>query len=244
MNTRVRAAALDPTKVTPFQLLLYRVVRLASALFSRAFWKLRVVGRDHVPPAGPFILAPVHRSNVDSILVADVTGRRVRYMGKQEMWKYAFSSWFFTSMGGVPVDRGSADREALRTCTTLLRAGEPVVMFPEGQRRSGPVVEELYDGPAYLALRTGAPILPVGIGGSEPAMPKGARMVRPVPVTMVIGPPIWPVASDGGARAPRRAVRELSERLRVELQRLFDEAEDEVRSRSAGPSSRSAGGGG
>jgi 1-acyl-sn-glycerol-3-phosphate acyltransferase len=102
------------------------------------------------------------------------------------------------------------------------------VLFPEGTRRSGPVVEDVFDGAAYVALRTGAPIVPVGIGGSERAMPKGAKFIHPVKVRMVIGKPLHPPATEGGARAPRRAVRELTVELQKRLQDLFDEAQSKA----------------
>ena len=98
-------------------------------------------------------------------------------------------------------------------------------MFPEGTRRSGPVVTELFDGPAYVACRTGAPIVPVGIGGSERAMPKGAKFIRPVKVVIVVGEPIHPPPPVDGARVPRRAVRELTETLRTRIQALYDTAQ-------------------
>ena len=205
----------------------YAFVRALVAGFCRLFWRIRIEGAAHVPATGPFVLAPVHRSNIDTPLVCALTRRPLRYMGKREMWKYGWSAWFFTSLGGFPVDRGHADREALRTCVEVLRRGEPLVLFPEGTRQSGPVVESLFDGAAYVALKAGAPIVPVGIGGSEAAMPKGARFIRPVKVAMVVGPPIRPVAGDGG-RASRRAVRELTAELRDELQRLFDLARARV----------------
>ncbi|MBW8826825.1 MAG: 1-acyl-sn-glycerol-3-phosphate acyltransferase [Acidobacteria bacterium] len=211
--------------LSPAQVAWYAVVRNLMYLFGKSFWRLQIVGREHVPVTGPFILAPVHRSNVDTPLVSAVTGRCLRYMGKDAMWKYRWSAWFFTSLGGFPVHRGSADREAMRRCEKVLEGGEPLVMFPEGTRQSGPVIEEMFDGVAYVALRAGVPIVPVGIGGSERAMPKGARMIRPVKLTMVIGPPIAVSPPAEGERVPRRAVRELTERLRHELQLLFDEAQ-------------------
>lgn len=212
------------TRLSRVQLLWYAFVRGVIIAFCRGFWRLRVDGTEHVPRSGPFILAPVHRSNVDTPLVCAVTRRPLRYMGKDAMWKYRASAWFFTSLGGFPVHRGTADREALRSCVEVLARGEAVVMFPEGTRQSGPLVEELFDGPAYVSLRTGAPIVPVGIGGSERAMPKGAKMIHPGRVCLVVGQPIHPPSSGSGARAPRRAVRELTLRLRDELQVLFDEA--------------------
>lgn len=204
--------------------LLYFVVRNAIVGFCKLFWRVTVEGREHIPLTGPFILSPVHRSNIDTPLVAACTSRRVHYMGKQEMWKYKLSAAFFTAMGGIPVNRGAADREALRKSAQVIEAGEPLVIFPEGTRRSGPVVEEMFEGAAYVATKTGAPIVPVGIGGSEGAMPKGAKFIKPVKCTIVIGPPLHPEPGEPG-KAPRRAVRELNDRLQAELQRLFDDAQ-------------------
>jgi 1-acyl-sn-glycerol-3-phosphate acyltransferase len=146
-------------------------------------------------------------------------------MGKDSVWKYRWSAWFFNSLGGIPVERGTPDREALRLSAEILRGGEPLVMFPEGTRQSGPVITDMFDGVAYLALRAGVPIVPVGIGGSEAAMPKGAKFPRPVKLTMVIGEPIPVAAPAAGERVPRSAVRDLTERLRQQLQLLYDEAQ-------------------
>jgi 1-acyl-sn-glycerol-3-phosphate acyltransferase len=210
---------------TPGQRLLYGVVRTVIVGFCRAFWRMEVIGREHVPRDGSFILAPVHRSNIDTPAVAAVTRRRLRYMGKDSLWKYRWSAWFFRNMGGFPVHRGTPDREALRWASSVARAGEPVVMFPEGTRQEGPIVEHVLDGVAFVALREGVPILPVGIGGSDRAMPKGARSLRPVKITLVIGEPIRVDPPGPGERVPRRAVRELTERLRDDLQLLYDEAQ-------------------
>ena len=204
------------------QLLFYRGVRNFLVGFSRLYWRLTVEGREHVPP-GPFVLAPVHRSNIDTPLVSAVTTRRLRFMGKDTLWKYRLPGWVLTALGGFPVHRGAADREALRRCVEVLRGGEPLVLFPEGTRQSGPLVQPLFEGAAYLATRTGVPIVPVGVGGSERAMTKGSMVLRPVKVHVVVGEPLWAEGA-GEGRASRRAVRELTERLRDELQRLFDEA--------------------
>jgi 1-acyl-sn-glycerol-3-phosphate acyltransferase len=140
------------------------------------------------------------------------------------MWKYGFSDWFFTSMGGFPVHRGTPDREALKACEALLRDGQPLVIFPEGTRKSGPVVEEIFEGPAYLAAKLQVPVIPVGIGGSEGAMPKGAKMIKPVKVVIVIGEPLAPPPPTEGGRVGRKGVRALSDRLKEQLQELLDDA--------------------
>jgi len=212
-------------RFAPWQGVLYRVVRSVVGGFCRLFWRVRIRGLEHIPADGAFILSPVHRSNVDTPLVALMGKRLLRFMGKDGMWKFRISDWFFTSMGGFPVHRGIPDRDALRSCEQLLAAGQALVIFPEGTRRRGPVVEEMFEGPAYLAAKLQVPIVPVGIGGSEGAMPKGARGIRPVRISIVIGEPIPPPAPTESGRVGRKGVRGLTDQLRGRLQDLFDEAQ-------------------
>lgn len=204
----------------------YQFARLVLKGFGLLFWRVQLKGLDNVPADGPFVVAPVHRSNVDTVLMAFISRRHLRYMAKDSLWRKRWSAKLLTALGGFPVNRDAPDREALRTCEAALRRGEAVVMFPEGTRRTGPVVADLYEGAAFVALRGGVPIVPVGIGGSSGAMPRGAKLMRPVKIRMVIGTPIQPPPRQGaGARGSRRQVRELTEQLQRELQRLFDEAE-------------------
>lgn len=206
----------------------YAVARAIVAGFTRVWTRLRVEGREHVPASGAFVLAPVHRSNMDTPIAACVTRRRLRFMGKDTMWKVRPAGWLFSALGGFPVVRGTADREALHRCIAVLEAGEPLVLFPEGERKSGPTVQPLFDGAAYVALKAGVPIVPVGIGGSEAVMPKGARFIRPRKVHVIVGEPIHPPASVTGSRVPRSAIREVTAELHTTLQRLFDEASARV----------------
>ena len=128
-------------------------------------------------------------------------------------------------LGGFPVERGTADRTALRAATDVLSLGEPLVMFPEGTRRTGDRVrrDDMLDGPAFVAARAGVPIVPVGLGGTVRALPVGSVVPRPRRVVVVVGDPIPPPAKVQG-RVPRRAVRELTDRLYRELSDLYVEA--------------------
>ena len=201
----------------------YAVIRGLVAGFCRLFWRLSIQGRENIPD-GPFVLAPVHRSNVDFAITAAATTRRMRYLAKDSIFKYGLGR-VWESLGAIAVARGTPDREAMRSLEDSIRAGEPVVMFPEGTRQSGPEVQPLFDGPAYVAARSKVPIVPVGIGGSERAMPKGSKLIRPVKITMIIGKPIVPEAREDGARVPRRVVTEITAQLKDEVQRLFDDAQ-------------------
>ncbi len=203
----------------------YRFARAAVMVPSWLLWRMRFTGTENLPQTTPYVLAPVHRSYIDTLLAGYVTNRRVRFMGKEEMWRTPWVAKLFNSLGGFPVRRGTPDREALRMCVQFLAAGEPVVLFPEGSRRSGPVVQPLFAGPAFVALRANVPIVPLGIGGSERAMAKGSKFIRPGRIALAVGRPIWPPPASEGARVPRRVVDELTERLHKELQEVFDAAQ-------------------
>jgi 1-acyl-sn-glycerol-3-phosphate acyltransferase len=203
----------------------YAFVRTIVMLFTRSWTRMSIEGREHLPATGAYVLAPVHRSYIDTPISSCLTRRRLRFMGKDTLWTRGWSAWLLSALGGFPVSRGTADREALRRCVAVLEGGEPLVLYPEGERKSGPVVQPLFDGAVYVALRAGVPIVPVGIGGSERVMPKGAKLIYPRKVAVVIGEPIPPERNTAGGRVARSAIKQHSEALHETLQRLFDEAQ-------------------
>jgi 1-acyl-sn-glycerol-3-phosphate acyltransferase len=192
------------------------------SVFSVVF-RVRVVGKERVPRSGAYIVAPSHRSNYDVPFAAYITPRTVRFLAKQELFRTPLSRRLFDALGAVEVDRGAADRGAMRALEGVLEAGEPVAIFPEGTRRSGPEIAPLFAGAAYLSVKFGVPIVPVGIGGSEHILPKGAKLPRLHRVVVSVGEPIVPPTLEGRAR--RRAAQQLTEQLQTELQRCFTEAE-------------------
>lgn len=201
----------------------YRFARAVLVGLCYLLFRVKVVGKDKVPPSGPFVVAPTHRSIVDIPLTATITRRRLRFMGKQELWGTRFGAWLFTSLGGFPVDR-TAGTGAARAALARLERGEPVVLFPEGTRRSGPRIEDLQGGTAYLAVKAGVPILPVGIAGSEEIMPSGSPLIRPRRVAVVVGDLITPAPGTSTGRARKDEIAALGARLEESLQHLFDDA--------------------
>lgn len=151
------------------------------------------------------------------------TNRRIRFMAKQELFKKPMLAKLLTGLGGFPVDRGGADRAALRTAQACIEAGEPTAVFPEGTRVAGPMLGDLFDGAAYLSIKTGVPILPVAIGGSEQILASGHVLPKLKRVAVVIGAPIFPPAREGGV-VKRSSVAAMTAQLQTSLQALFDEA--------------------
>ena len=199
----------------------YRSVRRTIMTVLYPYFRVQRRGREHLDISGPVIVAPVHRSNLDTPLLSGMSRRRLRALSKESLFSNRLFGAFLAALGAFPVRRGVADREAMREAVRMLDAGEQVVVFPEGTRQTGPRVETVFDGVSYLASRTGAAVVPIGIAGTEAAMATGTRLPRPVRVAMVAGPPIRPPAG----RMSRPQMSRFSETVREHLQSVFDEAQ-------------------
>lgn len=205
---------------------LYLTLRFFVRSFTRLYWRASIVDDHNMPASGPLILAPVHRSNLDVPLVGAASPRRLRYLAKGSLFRTRFWAWFLSALGGFPLDRdSSAPREALKASTEVLKRGEPLVVFPEGERKSGPRVQPLLDGAVWLSSRTGAPIVPMAIGASERALPKGANIPKPTKLVFLFGEPIAPPVPANGKRVSRGEITAATAELRVILQDLFDDAQ-------------------
>jgi 1-acyl-sn-glycerol-3-phosphate acyltransferase len=203
----------------------YRILRpIAVPVFAAAF-RLEVEGKELIPKKGPGILAANHRSYLDVPMLGMVTRRQLHFMAKAELWERRFSRWFCDVMGSFPVRRGEADRAALERSLELLNAGELLGLFPEGTRQEGPVIQHCQMGVAYLAQKTGSPVVPVAITGSDRAMGLGASVPRPAKIRVRVGTPLD--LSMPGTR-PRLAREKATAQLRAELQQLYDALREEV----------------
>ena len=198
----------------------YQFARGVVLSVFRVVFRVRVVGKERVPTKGAYILAPSHRSILDVPFAAYVTSRTVRFLAKDDLFSSPWGRRLFDALGAVEVERGTADRGAMRALEAVLERGEPVAIFPEGTRHSGPEIAELFAGAAFLSVKFGVPIVPVGIGGSEHILPKGKVLPR---VAVSVGEPLHPPVLEGRAR--RSAAKLLTDQLQTSLQRCFDDAE-------------------
>jgi 1-acyl-sn-glycerol-3-phosphate acyltransferase len=204
----------------------YKAVKAFLRLLCFVYFRVKVERADQIPGSGAVIVAPNHRSFIDFLVVGTTaTRRKAFFMAKDDLWKSRILGTLLETFGAFPVNRAGADRLALDRARAVLEKGELLILFPEGTRRSGPKIEQLHEGAAFLAARTGAPIVPVGVGGTSAAMPKGARLPHPVKVRLVVGEPIAAPERSGGGRVARSKVHAVTEQLRSELQDLYDRAE-------------------
>jgi 1-acyl-sn-glycerol-3-phosphate acyltransferase len=181
-----------------------------------------VTGAENIPLEGPVIIAPIHRSNVDFALTLFISKRKVFFMAKDSLFKVPLLGPLITHLGAFPINRGSADRESMAHSEAVLRQGHALVLFPEGTRKEGRQVAPLHDGAMFVAARTGAKVVPVGIGGSDRAMPKGAKLPHPAKIRIVVGEPLDPPSSEG--RVARSALAAKSEELRAALETVYLES--------------------
>lgn len=208
------------------ELLFYAICRVIVVGLSHLLFVGGVIGRENIPKSGAFVLAPVHRSYIDWFISARVSRRRLRYLVKGEVWRVKSVGRLLELLGAFPVQRGAADRDALKRALEVLAAGEPLVVFPEGTRGYGSTVPSIREGAAYLALRACVPVIPVGMAGVERAMPRGSIWIRPARVVVSVGEPIMTaVTRETEELGSRRIARVLTAALTEEIRTGMEQAQ-------------------
>jgi 1-acyl-sn-glycerol-3-phosphate acyltransferase len=167
-------------EIAPWMAALAAAFRVGLAGLTR----VRVEGAvDEIPRTGPVIIAANHSSNLDvpvlgSSLMPRI-GRRFQWLGKKELFDWPIVGWVARNGGVHAIDRSAADVDAFRLAARILEEGHVLFVFPEGTRSRDGALGEGRDGVAVLALRTGAPIVPVGVTGSYERWPRGQKLPHP-----------------------------------------------------------------
>jgi len=177
---------------------------------------IRTEGRAHLPAAGPVILASNHLSFIDSVVIRLAAPRRVTFLAKAEYFtgrglRGRLTRWFFTAAGSVPVVRGQhrAATAALDTALEVLAGGNVFGIYPEGTRSLDGRLYRGRTGVAWLALTSGAPVVPVALEGTERLQPVGKRIPRPARVTVRFGEPLRFTGDPASARTRRTVTNEV-----------------------------------
>lgn len=176
----------------------YAFGRTVIGAMARMIYRPRIEGRDAVPLDGPVIFASNHLSFIDSIAIPMAAPRPVQFLAKSSYFegtgfRGATMRTFFQSIGAIPVRRGAGQSalDALDQQRQLLDEGLAVALYPEGTRSTDGRLYKGRTGVAFLALQTGAPVVPVGLIGTDNAMPKGAKLPSmKARITVRFGAPI------------------------------------------------------
>jgi 1-acyl-sn-glycerol-3-phosphate acyltransferase len=189
--------------VTPT--ILYQALRMIAIVIFHLTTRIRLRGRYNVPSTGAFILVANHLSWTDIPLIPLHLPRKVVYMAKEEYFSSRIA-WLVRFLGAFPVKRGEGDRQALRTGEEQLKKGKILVIFPEGTRSRTRTMARAHSGMGMIALRSGVPVVPVAIWGSEKALKRlGAK------VTIVYGEPM--VLHPKGKKITRTDIDEATEKV-------------------------------
>lgn len=195
----------------------------AIRLLLRVLGRLRSSGEENVPLTGGLIFSPNHISDADPPTVFVSFPRRAWFIGKEELFQVPVIGWFFAHFHAFPIKRDSADRAALKRAEACLRRGEPILVFPEGRCAQDGKLQRIQPGAAMLSVRTGCPIIPVGLEHTNEILPYGSLRPRfsKHPVTVVFGPPIRP--QEFSDLRHSKAVEAVTKRLGEELARLTNQ---------------------
>jgi 1-acyl-sn-glycerol-3-phosphate acyltransferase len=200
----------------------YWVLKAILTPLLHLVYRVRVEGRDRVPRKGPVILAANHRSFLDSIFLPLVVGRRVTFVAKAEYFDDPKTAWFFRALGQIPIRRegGSAAEGALKAATEVLERGGVFAIYPEGTRTRDGYLHRGHTGVARLALATGAPIVPVGLVGTDECQPTDKKLPRLFRTLWIRFGTALPIAHYGERAQDRLVLRQVTDEVMYEIREL------------------------
>ncbi len=191
---------------------LYGFARALVSMIYRPLFRIRVDGLEHVPREGGVILCGNHFNGNDPVIIGIVAPRRVSFMAKEEIFKIPVVGFLARSVGAFPVKRGTPDRSSLKRSLDILANGGCFGIFPEGTRNRTGRLMKAEPGTAYIALKSGVPVIPFGISGSY-------RFFQPV--TIHFGEPV-PLERFRGAKLTGEALEAAGEEIMGAIGRLLE----------------------
>jgi 1-acyl-sn-glycerol-3-phosphate acyltransferase len=177
----------------------------------RAYFGLELRGVEHIPDSGSLLITPNHQTYADPPLVSIPVRRPVHYMAWSKLFEVPLFGWFIRRLRAFPVDLEGRNSRAARESVRLLRAGQVLMIFPEGERTITGELGHFKPGAFRLAVSAGTPVLPVTITGGHQVWPPGRALPRRGRITITY----HPVAHADASLEPRAAARDLAERTRA-----------------------------
>ena len=167
-----------------------------SRLAGRLFFRFRVIHRERMIQSGPVILAMNHQSYLDPPLAGTTCDRAIYFLARRTLLDLPLLGWVLPKLNVIPVNQEGVDRSAIKAVIRVLQAGNGVLVFPEGSRTVDGTLQPAEPGMGLVIAKTLAPVVPLRIFGAREALPRSGGRLRFVPITVVIGEPIFFSAAD------------------------------------------------
>src|SRR4029434_952048 len=167
-----------------------------SRLVGRLFFRFRVIHRERMLQSGPVILAINHQGYLDPPLAGITCDRAIYFLARRTLLDVPLLGWVLPKLNVIPVNQEGVDRSAIKAVIRVLQGGNGVLVFPEGSRTLDGSLESAEPGLGLVIAKTLAPVVPMRIFGAREALPRGGGRLRFVPITIVIGEPIFFSAAD------------------------------------------------
>ena len=215
----------------------YWVIKWIAWPLRALYFRIETEGLDNLPRSGPVILVANHSSYLDAGILGSVMPRKVHFIVLSRMFRLWRIRWFYVGMETIPVHPGKPDHAAIRRALGILKGGGVVGIFPEGTRSVDGRLKPPQPGVAMIAIKAGAPVVPVAIHGAYQAYPPGSRWPRPSKIRVRFGEPFQPPAR-GGGRLSRDALEQFSQRIMQEIAALLPDDGSGARDRRAAEEGR------
>lgn len=167
-------------------------LKFTCRLTAVAMFNIRCHGREKIPPSGGGLMLSNHQSNLDPVLIGLACDRRLNYVARKTLFRFAPFRWLINSLDAIPIDREGLGFEGLKETLRRLKRGELVLLFPEGTRTPDGLVHAIKPGFCAVARRAGVPVVPVALDGAFDAWPRHCRRPRTAVIHLDFGDPIGP----------------------------------------------------
>ena len=198
--------------------LLYGIIWVLCNILSRLLLRYRTTGKEHIPRHGGVLFAANHASYVDIPLLGCGIPRRVTFLGRSNLFPNPFVNWMLRALGWIPLRTDRLDRKAFGEAISCLKAGKPVVIFPEGTRTQEGHLHPGKPGIGVIVAETQCPVVPAYISGTFEVLPMGSWWLRLHPVTVHFGEPL--VFSPSTGERPRDFYRYVSSTVMTRIAEL------------------------
>ena len=170
----------------------YRIGHIMFRAFARSFYDFRVIGEENLKLPGAALVVANHVSFMDPPFIGQAFDEAIYFFARKSLFDHPMAGKLLRSWHSIPIDRDKPDASSLKATIRLLKSGKKVLMFPEGTRSFDGLPQKAEAGVGLFIAKSNAPVLPVRIYGTFEAYPRGAKIIRPARIRLVVGKPYQP----------------------------------------------------